>query len=132
MSEIKRKCWVIQKPPVKQHFDMGAIERLGELNYIIPSAPNIHEHERISEDFSRMLAAIEQADAEDVVIPLGGSPFSNWLFGAALYASGKESINTAVYSRSMDNDGRRGDTGDYRVIEMATKFPEPVDEKEVV
>jgi hypothetical protein len=121
---VKRKVWVIQKPPKISHFDMGALDRLGEVNYIIPSAPNVHEQERILEDYARMLKTIENAAPEDIFLPLGGSPFSNWLFGAALYASGRENINTAVYSRDQDKDGRRFDTGNYRIINMATHFPE--------
>jgi hypothetical protein len=125
MSETKRpKVWVIQKPPKVQHFDMNALDRLGEVNYIIPSAPNVHEHDRILEDYAKMLKVIEDAAPEDIFIPLGGSPFSNWLFGAALFASGRPDINTAVYSRDQDNDGRRFDTGNYRVINMDTRFPE--------
>jgi hypothetical protein len=126
----QRKIWVVQKPPKLGHFDMDALERLGEVSYIVPVAPNIHDNERIVEDYVRMLHVIQTAGPEDVFIPLGGSPISNWLFGAALYASGAESINTALYSRNMDDDGRRLDDGRYRIVNMITKFPDAPDEKE--
>ncbi len=117
MSEVvKRKVWVVQKPPKIQHFDMDALDALGEVNYIIPSAPNMHERARVQEDFDRMLQVIEESSPEDIFIMLGGSPFSNMIFGKAMFASGLDEYNTAVYSRDQDRDGRRFDTGSYRII----------------
>ena len=121
---VRRKVHVIQRPPKPEHFDLAALTELGEVNWLAPSAPNILDSGRLREDFERMLKAISEAGPDDVFVALGGSPISNWIFGAALYASGASSVNVAMYSRDIDGDGRRKDAGSYRVLRMPTEFPE--------
>ncbi|HEU4708509.1 MAG TPA: hypothetical protein VFS17_04285 [Methylophilaceae bacterium] len=123
-DEVKRKVHVVQRPPRLDHFDIEALNSLGEVEYLTPVAPNIHDAERITADYARMLKSIVTARPDDVFVALGGSPISNWLFGAALFASGAKSINVAMYSRDIDEDGRRLDKGRYRIVEMVTEFPE--------
>jgi hypothetical protein len=124
IKSTTRKVHVVQRPPNLHNFDTEALEALGEVEYLTPAAPNIHDEERLSLDFLHMLRVIQSASEDDVFLALGGSPISNWLFGAALYASGVESINVAMYSRDQNRDGARLDVGRYRIVKMATDFPE--------
>jgi hypothetical protein len=127
-DEVQRNVFVVQRPPRLDHFDVDALSTLGKVDYLAPNAPNIHDPERLLSDYRRMLKAISEAGAEDVFLALGGSPVSNWLFGAALYASGTKAINVAMYSRDIDGDGRRLDKGRYRIVSMATDFPDEAGE----
>ena len=114
----QRKVHVVQRPPRLDHFDVEALQELGDVNYLTPIAPNVQDPDRMRVDYQRMLRAINAATEDDVFLALGGSPVSNWLFGAALYASGVPGIKVAMYSRDIDDDGRRLDKGRYRIVDM--------------
>jgi hypothetical protein len=106
---------------------MDALEALGEVEYILPNAPNIHDGERIKSDTLRMAEIIRDSDDSDVFISLGGSPFSQICFGAAFVASGVDKVNMGLYSRGRDLDGRRGgEQGSYRIVpmDMYVELPE--------
>ena len=123
MTDKKRKVHVIQRPPRLDHFDIEALNGLGDVEYLAPSAPNVQDPERLAADFKRAHDALVAAGEDDVFVALGGSPVSNWLFGAAIYASGRNDLNVALYSRDQDKDGARQDKGRYRIINMKLEFP---------
>lgn len=110
--------YVVQTPRNPQAFDMKALQAMGNVEYLLPVAPNMHDPHRMATDFERMLNKISGAEQDDMFVMLGGSPISNALWGAAAYASDKDFINVALYSRDIDGDGRRLDEGRYRVVAM--------------
>lgn len=121
------KVWIIQKPKHGDNYDMEALEALGEVAYMLPTAPNIHDAERIKSDTLHMAKIISESDGGDIFISLGGSPFSQMCFGAAFVASGVGNINMGLYSRGRDLDGRRGaERGSYRIVpmDMYVELPE--------
>lgn len=117
------KVWVVQRPKFSDNFDFEAINRLGaDYEYLLPSAPNMLDRERMEDDTERMRIAIQQASPADVFITLGGSPIAQMMFGAAFATSGVDTINYGLYSRPQDHDGRRGgrgQRGSYRVIPVS-------------
>lgn len=113
------KVWVIQKPRDGDYLDMEALRALGEVNYALPSAPNLHDQQRVTADLKELTRIIATSGDSDVFVSLGGSFLSQYLFGSAFSLSGKESVNVGLYSRGRDDDGRRGRTaGSYRVIRV--------------
>lgn len=111
--------WIIQKPHTMDGFDMEALEKLGEVRELIPSAPNLFDQERISDDLKRMTKVLMEAKEGDIFIPLGGSPLSHHLFGAAFVLANKEKVKYGLYSRSRDRDGIRGaSAGSYRIVDV--------------
>lgn len=122
--DVKRRVHVVQRPPRLDHFDVEALQDLGDVDYLAPQAPSIHDPERMAADYQRMLRTINEATQDDVFLALGGSPVSNWLFGAALYASGVPGVKVAMYSRDMDDDGRRLEKGRYRIVDMKWDLPD--------
>lgn len=124
-----RKVYVVQRPRELDHFDTPALEQLGVVEWILPWAPALTDPDKLKADFKRLLAAVEEAANEDVFVCLGGSPISNALFGAAIYASGKHVVNMGMYSRDVDTrSGARKLTGSYRIVPMSWLF---ADEEEV-
>lgn len=113
------KVWVIQRPRFENEFDMEALKTLGEVNYALPAAPNLHDQERVTADVKALTQIMANSEPQDVFVSLGGSFLSQWLFGSAFALSGKRSVNVGLYSRGRDGDGRRGgSTGSYRVIKV--------------
>lgn len=111
------KVYVIQKPRSESDFESAPLEALGEIEYLLPGAPNIHDQDRMTADLLHMKRIIDGAAAADVFVVLGGSPLSQMLFGAAYVLAGRRSINYGLYSRGRDGDGRRGGkTGSYRIV----------------
>jgi hypothetical protein len=118
-----RKVYVVQRPRELDHFDMPALEALGEVIWVLPWAPALTDPEKLKADFQRLLDAVENATDEDVFVCLGGSPISNALFGAAIYASGKHVVQMGMYSRDVDTrSGARKLTGSYRIVPMSWLF----------
>ncbi len=112
-----RKVYVVQQPRFNDSFDLTALKALGEVEYLLPSAPNIHDQERITADLRHMVATISNASPSDIFVTLGGSPISQMLFGSAFVIAGRRSINYGLFSRGRDDDGRRdGAGGTYRLI----------------
>lgn len=111
-----RKVFVIQAPKGEHGFDMGAVERLGEVNFMLPSAPNMHDQSRMKTDLSHMRKCVREAHPADVFVTLGGAPISMMLFGAACALENRTPL-FGLFSRGRDGDGRRGgDGGSYRLI----------------
>lgn len=78
-----RKVFVIQQPKGEHAFDMDAVEKLGDVTFLLPSAPNMHDHGRMKADLSHMRKCVREAHPSDVFVTLGGAPISMMLFGAA-------------------------------------------------
>lgn len=111
-----RKVFVIQQPKGDHGFDMGAVERLGEVVFLLPSAPNMHDDARMKADLAHMRKCIREAHPADVFITLGGAPISLMLFGAACALEQRDPM-FGLFSRGRDHDGRRsGAGGSYRLI----------------
>lgn len=108
---------VIQRPRDASTFDLGALEELGDVTYVMPASPNIHDKERLSNDVRAMVGAIERAGPNTVFISLGASPMSNTVFGAAL-AIADRPVKVGLYSRNRDRDGRRNVGGSYRIVDL--------------
>lgn len=111
-----RTVYVIQKPKEDQTYDFEAVEALGEVNYILPAAPNLYDEGRMAADYERIIQVISECKPDDVFIHMGGSPFATMMFGAAICDMGMEVINLGLYSRDVDPDGRRLASGRYRII----------------
>jgi len=119
------KVFVVQKPRHSDNFDMDALAQLGEVVYMLPAAPNAYDLDRQQSDLRHMTNLIQGSAPEDVFIALGGSPHSHWLLGAAFMHTDKERINTAVFSRGRDIDGRRdGVGGKYTILPLCLHLPE--------
>ena len=119
MSSRRNKVFIVQRPKHGDNFDMEAIEALGEIEYLLPAAPNAHDQEMIANDIQHMASRIREAGPSDVFIILGGSPVSQVMFGEALAHADVRSYNFGLYSRAQDRDGRRGgQRGSYRIIPM--------------
>ena len=113
------KCFIIQQPRYPDSYDLEACRKLGEINYVMPAAPNVHDQDRVNNDFQRMCWIMDNLGPQDVFVAMGGSPFSNAILGAAMLATETAEINVGLYSRPRDNDGRRGLTnGEYRVVKF--------------
>lgn len=111
-----RKVFVVQQPRGEHGFDMGAVERLGEVTCLLPSAPNMHDEARMKADLAHIRKCVREAKPSDVFITLGGAPISMMLFGAACALEGRDPL-VGLFSRGRDGDGRRGgDGGSYRLI----------------
>lgn len=120
-----RKVWVIQRPKFDTDFDMDALKRLGEVNYLLQAAPNAHNQERITADLKHMVEVLKSASDDDVFITLGGSPISQALWGAAFVIANKTKINYGLFSRGMDGDGRRGGKGgSYQIVPIDFSYDE--------
>ena len=114
-----RKVFIIQKPKPGHNFDMGAVEKLGEVVFLLNAPPNMHDQARIKGDVARLRKAIRDSHPSDCFIAMGGAPISLMLFGAACAAEGRE-IQLGLFSRGMDGDGRRGGSGgSYRMIPVS-------------
>lgn len=113
---MSRKVYVIQAPRADHQFDMKAVERLGEVVNILPSAPNMHDDARLRADLAHMRKCVREAHPSDVFLTLGGAPISMMLFGAACAAENKTPL-IGLFSRGRDGDGRRNvPGGSYRLI----------------
>ena len=112
------KVYVVQAPRNPEDFDLEALKAMGDVENILPVAPNVHDPHRLKMDFERILAKLTEAQPDDIFVMLGGSPISNGLWGAAAYASNKDFINVGFYSRDIDKDGRRLNKGRYRIVPM--------------
>ena len=111
-----RKVYVIQQPKGDHGFDMGAVERLGEVQFLLPCAPNMHDDARMKADLAHMRKCVRDAHPSDVFVTLGGAPISMFLFGAACALEKRDPL-IGLFSRGRDNDGRRGHSGgSYRLI----------------
>jgi hypothetical protein len=125
-NETVRTVYVIQKPKEDQTYDFASVEALGEVNYILPAAPNLYDEGRMASDYERIVQVLEGCKPEDIFIHMGGSPFSSMMFGAAVSDVGIETINLGLYSRDVDQDGRRLSSGRYRIIPTRLYFEEKV------
>jgi hypothetical protein len=113
---MARKVFVIQAPRDGHQFDIKAVERLGEMVMILPTAPNMHDESRMKADLAHMCKIVRDAHPSDVFVTLGGAPISLMLFGAAC-AIEKRTPLFGLFSRGRDNDGRRGGSGgSYRLL----------------
>jgi hypothetical protein len=111
-----RKVFVIQAPKGEHGFDLDAVERLGEVEYLLPSAPNMHDEARMKRDLAHIRNCVRNAHPGDVFITLGGAPISMMLFGAACAMEGRNPL-IGLFSRGRDKDGRRnGQGGSYQLI----------------
>lgn len=111
-----RKVFVVQKPKPGHNFDMGAVERMGEVEFLLTAPPSMFDQARMKGDIARMRKAIRDSHPSDCFIAMGGAPISLMLFGAACAAEGRE-IQLGLFSRGQDVDGRRtGQGGSYRMI----------------
>lgn len=111
-----RKVFIIQQPKENHGFDMVAVERLGEVQFMLPSAPNMHDDARMKADLAHMRKCIRDAHPSDVFVTLGGAPISMMLFGAACALEHRDP-QIGLFSRGRDGDGRRGaNGGSYRLI----------------
>lgn len=116
---MTRKVFVIQKPKPGHNFDMEAVERLGEVHFLMPAPPNMHDQAQIKGDISRMRKAIRDSHPSDCFIAMGGAPISLMLFGSACALEGRE-VQLGLFSRGQDTDGRRtGQGGSYRMIPIS-------------
>ena len=114
-----RKVFIIQKPKPGHNFDMAAVEKLGEVHFLLAAPPNMHDQARIKSDMARLRKAIRDSHPSDCFIAMGGAPISLMLFGAAAAAEGRE-IQLGLFSRGIDEDGRRGGSGgSYRMIPVS-------------
>ena len=114
---MNRRALIIQKPRNEDGLDLSPLEKLGDVGFLLPAAPNIHDIERMEEDIKRMASVIKQGSPDDVFTSVGGSPISQILFAAAAIRAGRHQFNFGLYSRGRDNDGRRGATaGSYREL----------------
>lgn len=121
------KVYVIQQPRHEGDYDMGALRALGDVEFILPAAPNIHDQERITADLKHMAMILSTAAPTDIFVTLGGAPLSQMLFGAAFVTAGRRSINYGLFSRGIDGDGRRGASrGSYRLIPVDLGADDPV------
>lgn len=113
---MARRVYIIQKPREGHNFDMGAVEKIGDVQFILPTAPNMHDPVRIAADLAKMRKAIKDSQPSDAFVALGGAPISLMLFGAAMAMEGRE-CQLGLFSRGQDADGRRGGTGgSYRLL----------------
>lgn len=120
------KVYVIQKPKPGHTFDMAALANVGEVNYILEAAANVHDQERITGDLKKIVETLRAAHKDDIFIVLGGSPLSQMLFGAAFVIAERTSIRYGMYSRPHDSDGRRGSVGgSYRAIKVDLGVDDP-------
>lgn len=111
-----RKVFVIQSPKGEHGFDMEAVSRLGEIEFLLPSAPNMHDEARLKRDLAHMRKCVRESHPSDVFITLGGAPISMMLFGAACAAEGRDPL-IGLFSRGRDRDGRRnGQGGSYQLV----------------
>lgn len=112
-----RKVYVIQRPKFDSNFDLSALKALGEVEYLLPSAPNLHDQGRINADLKHITDTLLNSKPDDIFITLGGSPLSQMLFGAAFVIADMTKINYGLFSRGRDEDGRRdGQGGSYRIV----------------
>lgn len=114
---MNRRAFIIQKPRSSDGLDLAPLERFGEIGYLLPAAPNIHDRERMEEDVKRMASVIKNGHKDDLFTAVGGSPISQILFAAAAIRAGRSDFNFGLYSRGRDVDGRRGAvSGSYREL----------------
>jgi hypothetical protein len=119
LETMSRKVFVIQKPRPGHQFDLEAVKKLGELEFIIPNPPNVHDPVRIATDLGRMRKVVKEAHPADIFIALGGAPISLMIFGAACALEGKE-FQLGMFNRGQDADGRRtGNGGSYRLVPVS-------------
>lgn len=113
---MSRKVYVIQAPKDGHQFDMTAVERLGEVVFMLPGAPNMHDEARMKADLAHMRKLVRESHPSDVFVTLGGAPISIGLFFAACAHEGRNPL-FGLFSRGRDADGRRGAPGgSYRLI----------------
>lgn len=113
---MSRTIWIVQKPRNMKGLDMDAAERIGEVRFMLPAAPNVHDEQRMKDDLDHMVDIIRNAGPDDAFTFIGGSPFSHYLFGKACAIAGKD-IQLGLYSRGRDEDGRRDTvSGSYRLL----------------
>lgn len=114
---MNRRALIIQKPRYDGGVDLASLQKLGDIGFLLPAAPNIHDFSRMEEDIRRMSSVIQQGGAEDIFTAVGGSPISHILFTAAMIRAGKSKLMFGLYSRGRDDDGRRGGAaGSYREL----------------
>lgn len=114
---MNRRALIIQKPRSDEGLDLDSLQKMGELGFLLPAAPNIHDFSRMEEDIKRMSTVIQQGGGDDLFTAVGGSPISHILFAAAAIRAGKSKLSFGLYSRGRDSDGRRGaSAGSYREL----------------